>query len=289
MISNCNDGSQKEPYLRCDFNYWNLDDLPSFTSGPYQVSEEEKYQAIKNAGFEGVQDGDPALCSKFNLNLTAQLRVNQVGDLDEHLPVWLEKGYDCATVHVGWGMESDEEINCLLEYIFDASEINKFPIFVETHRATITQDMWRTVEIIKRFPEIRFNADFSHWYTGLEMVNGIWEDKLSFIQPVFDRVSFIHGRIGNPGSIQVDISDGKNLSYVEHFKEMWVKSFKGFLKNAQPGDFLPFTTELLPSQYFYARLVRDESGNLVEEGDRWQQAILLKDIAEECWRIAKSE
>ena len=37
---------------------------------------------------------------------------------------------------------------------------------IETHRATICQGMWRTVQFVKRFPELRFNGDFSHWYAG---------------------------------------------------------------------------------------------------------------------------
>lgn len=30
---------------------------------------------------------------------------------------------------------------------------------------------------------------------------------MDFIQPVFDRLRFMHGRIGNPGCIQVDVGD----------------------------------------------------------------------------------
>ena len=51
-------------------------------------------------------------------------------------------------------MESDREVDNLVESILSASEKYKLPAFIETHRATITQDMWRTVELTKRFPEI---------------------------------------------------------------------------------------------------------------------------------------
>lgn len=146
--------------------------------------------------------------------------------------------------------------------------------------------MFRTVEMVKRFPEIRFNGDFSHWYTGQEMVYGGIENKWEFIAPVFDRVRFIHGRIGNPGSIQVDVNDEENLSYVEHFKEMWTKCFVGFLKTAQPGDYICFTVELLKSDIFYARTIKTENKGEQEEGDRWQQALLYKEIIKECWEKA---
>lgn len=286
MIKNTNDPSSAEPYLRFDLNYGNVIDLPDFSIGRVNVSEQEKYRRIKAAGYTGVQDGDPVLCEQAGLRLTGQHRMNKVGDLDEKIKEWTSESYDCATIHVGWGMESDKEVDALIGDVVNISVKHDFPIYIETHRATITQDMWRTVQIVKRFPEIRFNGDFSHWYTGLEMVNGDFEEKLDFIQPVLDRIRFIHGRISNPGSIQVDIGDGKNQLYVAHFRQFWTRSFVGFLKTAQSGDYLCFTPELLPPEYYYARLVRAADGQWIEEGDRWQQALLLCEIAKECWAEA---
>lgn len=286
MIKNCNDGSSESPRLRFDLNYWNTDDLSDFSKGPVGLSDLGLYEAIVGAGYEGIQDGDPTLCEQFGLSVTGQFRMNNPGDLDGKMSEWMDKGFDCATIHVGWGIESDQEVDTLIAHVIETSVKNDFPIYIETHRATVTQDMWRTVEIVKRFPEIRFNGDFSHWYTGLEMVNGDLEQKLAFIQPVFDRVRFIHARIGNPGCIQVDIGNGENQIYVDHFREMWVRSFMGFLKTAKSGDFLCFTPELLPSQYYYAQLV-SQNGQLIEAGDRWSQALLYVDIAKSCWEEAK--
>lgn len=226
MIKNTNDGSQNAPYLRLDMNYGGCNQLPDFSEGP-KGDDKEKHQDIKNAGFKGIQDGAPALCKALGLELTAHARMNGVGDLDELLPKWKDGGYNCATLHVGWGMESDAEVDLLVEYVLNSSVKFDLPIYIETHRATITQDMQRTVEMVKRFPEVRFNGDFSHWYTGQEMVYGGFEHKLEFISPVLERVRFLHGRIGNPGCIQVDVQD-EALSYVGHFKEMWTKSFQGF-------------------------------------------------------------
>jgi len=286
MIKNTNDGTNSPPYLRADINYGNCDDLPLFSKGP-RGSDEEKHKAIKAAGYAGIQDGVPELCRELGLQMTAHARINTFGELDNLVPKWKSNSYDCATLHVGWGMENDSEVDRLVSYILETAEQNDFPLFIETHRATITQDMQRTVELIKRFPEIRFNGDFSHWYTGQEMVYGGIENKLEFITPVFERVRFVHARIGNPGSIQVDIADGKNLVYVDHFREMWTRSFAGFLNTANPGDYLCFTVELLKSDIFYARLIRNSEGELVEEGDRWEQALLYLEIANECWEAAK--
>lgn len=286
LIKNTNDGQAGEPYLRMDLNYGNVDSLPGFSKGPHHATDFEKHQAIKDAGFIGVQDGDPEICARLGLRITGQHRVNKVGDLDEKILEWTSGPYDCGTIHLGWGIEPDTEVDKLTGYVLELSARYDFPIYIETHRATVTQDIWRTVELTKRFPEIRINGDFSHWYTGLEMVNGSIEEKLNFMTPVFERVRFLHGRIGNPGCIQVDIGDGRDQPYVDHFKEMWKRSFAGFLTTAQPGDYICFTPELLPATYYYAQLIRNNEGE-VEAGDRWTQALLYCEMARECWEEVK--
>ncbi len=148
----------------------------------------------------------------------------------------------------------------------------------------------------RRFPDIRFNGDFSHYYCGQELVYGDFESKLAFMQPIFDRIGFIHGRIASPGSIQVAV--GANpagtpraqgaIDYVQHFRKLWTQSILGFLTNASPGDVLIFAPELLSSTNYYARLLPDANGNLAEESDRYAEAIIYAQIARECMAAAES-
>jgi hypothetical protein len=63
------------------------------------------------------------------------------------------------TVHAGWGIEEDDEVFFLVEAILKASAKHKILVFIETHRATITQDIWRTVRITREFPEILSNGE----------------------------------------------------------------------------------------------------------------------------------
>jgi hypothetical protein len=286
MIRNTNDGTQKPPCLRVDINAGTWTNLPDFSTGP-RGTPEKILEAVKAAGFQGVQGMDPDLCRAFGLGATAAGRINAPGEADPLARQWKSDSYECATAHVAWGIEDDDLVDRLVREILEASAAHDLPIFIETHRATITQDMWRTVKLAQRIPEVRFNGDFSHWYTGQEMVYGGFETKIPFIQPVLDRVRFIHGRIGNPGSMQVDIGDGAHQTCVDHFKELWTRCFAGFLKSAAPGDFIIFAPELLEPKFFYARVFKDPSGNPKEEGDRWQQAILYGKLAHECWAEAR--
>lgn len=288
QVKNTNDGTNNEPYLRCDICASNLFDLPAFSTGP-KGTEREILEGVRAAGIQGVQDANADLCRELGLGVTGSHRVNLVGEIGPVAAKAKAEGRACLTLHVGWGMESEEDTFRLVEDVLTTSEKYDLPLYIESHRSTITQDIWQTVEIVKKFPEIRFNGDFSHWYTGLEMVYGGFENKAAFLAPVFERTRFIQARIGNSGNIQVDIGDGKNRIYIDHFKEMWTRSFAGFLASAGPGDYFCFAPELLSPTHNYARLIKNAEGDWVEEGDRWQQALLYLDLARECFARAKAD
>jgi hypothetical protein len=56
-------------------------------------------------------------------------------------------------------------------------------------------------------------------------------------------------------------------------------AMRGFLDRAGPGDILVFAPELLGGTHYYARLFPGPDGEMVEESDRYAQALLYADIA----------
>ena len=292
-IRNTSSGGAGAPALRCYLNLMALDDLPASSAAPKTREVEPLLESIAQAGYQGVQFIAPATreqlaaCDKLGLGRAGSGRVNFPAEAAELASRFRDEGLDCATLHVGWGMEDDDEAARLIDAILAASSRYDLPLYVETHRATVFQDLWRSVQLVRRFPGLRFNGDFSHWYTGLEMVYGGFENKLAFIQPVLERVRFVHGRIGNPGCMQVDVGEGDAAAhpYVAHFRTLWTESFRGFLRSAAPGDFILFVPELLSPRIYYARLVKRGSSQ-EEESDRWQQSLVLRRIAQECFAAA---
>ena len=292
MNSSANAGLARDSQLRVLMNLMALESLPQNSVGP-RGSFEQKLEAIKEAGFDGVQFAAMASreqldnCSSFGLRIAGSGRVNVPEDAPKLAEQLAGDGYECATLHVGWGLEDDDEAARLIESVLNTVQRWRVPLYIETHRATIFQDMWRTVMFLRRFPGIRINGDFSHWYTGQEMVYGGFEKKLAFIQPVLERVQFIHGRIGNPGCMQVRVDS--NALYVGHFKQLWTAAFRHFLRAAQPNEAIYFAPELLAPDIYYARTFPDHDGVAVEETDRWEQSLQLKRIAEECFRNVETE
>lgn len=286
-----NEGSSEAPRLRVYLNLGSIADLRSDSlwrdyEGP------TRYQRLLSDGFEGVQlITDSPGVEDVPLPYCGLDRINTPGEAAAIAAKHALRGDVCLTVHAGWGMEDDDEVFRLVEAILAASDQYRLPIFIETHRATITQDIWRTVQITKKFPEIRFNGDFSHYYCGQELVYGNWDDKLAFMAPIFERVGFIHGRIASPGCMQVSIGSDINsrplqahgeIDYLVHFKELWTRAMLGFLKSAKSGDVLIFAPELLSGTHYYARLFPNPVGQMVEESDRYAQALLYKELACAC-------
>ena len=218
----------RDPRLRVFMNLQSFDDMPQQAGG---------LRAICEAGYDGVQFGwqiDRAQLDearRLGLGVCGSGRVNTPAEAAPLAKEAREAGLECLTLHVGWGTENDDEAAALIESVLSASTQFSIPLYPETHRATIFQDPWRTVKFLERFPDLEFNGDFSHWYTGTEMVYGGFENKMEFFRPVLGRIGFLHGRIGNPGCMQVDIGDGSvdGRPYVAHFRALWTESFLGYL------------------------------------------------------------
>ncbi len=273
------------------YNWLAFEDLPDFSSGPRTADSTARLEAIRAAGYDGVQFIAPLTpeqdrrADQLGLWRCSGGRVNKPSEARELARQFAAEGQNCATIHLGWGIEDDDEAYALIESVLEAST-SAVPLYVETHRATLFQDMWRTVQFIRRYPELRFNGDFSHWYTGQEMVYGGFEMKLEFIRPVIDRVRFLHGRVGSPGCMQVALPrPGQSEPlYLTHFRTLWTACFQSFRQQPE-RDVIPFVPELLSPAINYGRVFPAPDGQLREETDRWADSLRLRTIASECFEV----
>lgn len=272
--------------------------LPSWSAAP--TGDPAKIAAaLLQAGYRGVQGTDDPAYARAGLVTYGSGRVVAPDEAYELLLKQQQAGHACSTLHVGTGFESDREALRLVEAILAACARLGHPAHIETHRATITQDIWRTMGWIERLPEMTFNADLSHWYTGLEMPYGDFAAKLAFMQPFFDRVRFIHGRIGSGGAIQIAVGvGGHDEPHASRFSQMWQHCFAGFLANAPAGESIVFAPELLPESVEtpdgplfidYALTTRSSDGAFSETSDRWEQGLRLTEMAKSAFAAASTQ
>ncbi len=271
--------------------------LPPASVG-YREHLAEQLQMVKLQGYESLQSWDrwrliqdAGLCTS---GIARLLNPDQAGNIAE---THLDAGLDFTNLHVGTGFESDDEMDALAGSILEASARYGYLLLVETHRATATQDIWRTLRWIERFPDLRFTADLSHWYTGHELTyGGEFEQRMARLQPVFERTRAIHGRIGNSGAIQTPL-DRPGL-YVAHHQAMWTAVCRGFLQTADADEMLPFCPELLPMAVgdppFWLHYAQSTHSSVNdswqgEPCDRYADAEILWQLACACYDVAQTD
>jgi hypothetical protein len=251
--------------------------LPSWSTGP--AAGDDVFARAAAAGYEGVQVFLPeqAIAARAaGLEASAISPARTSAEADGLCAMWAEGEASSLTLHLGTGFETADEAEALVTATLASADRHGVPVLVETHRGTLFQDPARALALVDRFPELRFTADLSHWYTGVELVYGDLDAKLAALQPVFERCHMIHGRISDPGCIQVAVRPDDDATYVEHFRRMWTSVIDGCGASGEI-DVLPFVVELLPAAAFYARTI-DRGSGPEEEADRWTQAELLWEV-----------
>lgn len=286
--ANTNDGSGDKPRLLAGISFLTPADLPSWSAGP-RGGRDEVYDALRIAGYEAIQTLEPAAARLAGLIPTGLMRVfDDLSQLHDTAAKWRDLGCDCTTIQLGTGLEDDSEAARLAEGLLEASQALNHPIYLETHRATMTQDIRRTTDLVARFPELRFNGDFGHWYIGHELTYGDMDLKFAAMRPVFERTRFMHLRVSSNAFGQLTASDPAEARHLDYYKRMWTAACEGFLADAGPGDYLAVHPELLPARAFYPKMVKGPDGEWREESDRWTEAAFLIEVLRECFAAAQA-
>lgn len=252
------------------------------------------YAALRKAGFGGVQTDSISEAREAGLVATAQAMSNDPAALDGIAERHAAKGFDATILIAGNGLEDNTEINRYCDALLKASARHRHRMLLETHRGSITQDIRRTMDMIRRFPELRFCADFTHWYMGHELSLAGFDEKLAFMQPLINRTEIVEGRIGSTNCAQVTLeSVHDDRHFVQDHRRFWTACFKACLQRGQQTVFAP---QLLPAvlthggidyPIAYTQLRRSHHGGWEEQDNRWQQTLLHCDIARECYAEAE--
>lgn len=284
MIPSLNDGSRRPPRIAVYGNEWGLLELPRGAATPWTF--DECLDQLAAAGFDGCQAhaGKGDQVRAHGLRFAASGRANTPADVARVVAPAADDGAEAFTIHLGWGMETDAEIDALVEAVLAAGQRHRMPVLPETHRATAFQDIWRTCRTLERFPTLRLNGDFSHYYCGQEMGYRGFATSRDYLRPILGRTAFIHMRVSDGNRMQCDLTDPKLSPHLENFRWLWREVFTRWKTAARPGDLLPFTPELGPPSSGYSLTLPGPDGTRIEPADRWRDTLALKALAESLQR-----
>lgn len=195
----------------------------------------QNIERISSAGYDGVEGAvieihDHAefrsLLSEFSLQYIP-LIYTEGSDVSAHIEdfkrlVTLASEYSPAkiVVHAGRDLWTLDE---QLQFFEKAIAIEKdygIPIAHETHRRRPLYSPMKATVILEKFPELKINADLSHWCCVTE---SMLEDHVDAIELAAKRTIHIHCRVGYENGPQV--SNPRAPEWASHLArfELWWK------------------------------------------------------------------
>lgn len=273
--------SASAPRMEIFQSTWAMMDRPGAT-GPFGLNLESVVDWAAANGFAGVMHGvqAPADFAAFDVIRRAGLLPGAgfpVRDLHSAAAI-LEAGaasgavFLNAQVHDAFMLEVDAVAR--LEVLYQMADRLGVPLFIETHRGTVTQDLIRTVRYLREIPRLVFTLDASHYVVAGEITAPFQAQRFNeFLSEIIARTASIHARVSNGEQVQVDVGDG-SAPVAQPFIRWWTSAYQQWLLRAMPGEIFPFVSELGPRPYAIAAPTGEEMG------DRLAQALVFKHIAE---------
>lgn len=150
----------------------------------------------------------------------------------------------------------------------------------ETHRNSITNDMFVTLQLLDAVPEMMLSADLSHYVVGREFDYPISTRTESHIARLLARSASFQGRIASRQQIQVPFGFPQYAKWLDVFLGWWRQGFHQWRTEAARTNTtkpLNFLCELGPHEY----AMTGPDG--LELSDRWQEALLIKQHVRAIW------
>jgi sugar phosphate isomerase/epimerase len=283
---NASDGGGRPPRMEIFQAIWAMQDL-RVSGEPFDLGKAVDW--ITEHGFAGAMpwvetEADFAGVDQIlrrGLMVGVGMPVHDVAASRGIVEGAYERGVLFLNAQVHDGHTPDAEAMAKLEALYELCDGVGIPLYIETHRGRITQDLIRTVDYARRLPRMLFTLDASHYVVAGE-VNFPDEDGTfnRLLDEIIARSACIHARVSNGEQVQVDIGDGTG-ALVKPFVRWWTSAYQQWQARSRPGDLFPFVCELGPRPYSIAAPAGTGIPEGAEISDRAAQALVLKRLAEE--------
>ena len=249
-------------------------------------SLEENIGLISEAGFDGVSAHWydrayvrplAALLKDHGLKAEGQCFPKTIDELKPALENAAEFGVAHLCLQPDVRLRRIEDCLPLLEGWHRLSEEAGIPVFIETHRDRMTTDLFFTLDLMDRLPDLKLLGDLSHFLVGREFAWPVSDENHEMMQRVLDSSWAFHGRVASREQVQIEISFPHHRPWIDLFMGWWDYGFRSWRQRAGANDALAFTCELGPKPY----AITGRDGE--DSTDRWQEALFLKDEIRALW------
>lgn len=276
--------------LQVEMSWWGMNSLHGTAGHAEETSE--KIKLIAENGFDGINAFVPAqeeselwkeLLEQYGLSFSVNAYPSSLTEMSDFLEKAVAFGkVSYINAQVMQPFLTGESAIELLSGIDALSRDAGIPVYTETHRGTITQDLIRTTQYLQSLPELRLTIDYSHYIVAGEL-HTISAEAEQLLQALLPNAFSIHTRISNGEQIQIDIGPEGNHPMLPHFARWWESAMRHWRKAAKAeNNIFPVVIELGPAPY---AITVDESGSRqVEISNRWSQSLYLKQLVQKLWQ-----
>ncbi|WP_237163529.1 sugar phosphate isomerase/epimerase [Paenibacillus sp. BIHB 4019] len=276
--------------LSVQMSWWGMEQVPDFAAD----TTAEKIRRIAGAGFDGINGfiPEPEHVAEWKELLPQhqlELSVNAYPASAAEMESFLEKavrfgGISFINAQVMTPFVTGTEAESLLGAIKKLSRQAGIPVYVETHRGTITQDLIRTARYVRNLGQLDLTIDFSHYVLAGEM-RSVRPEAEELLQELLVHTSSIHARVSNGEQIQIGMEHEEAKAMLPLFERWWRKGMEQWLLRSQTGDSFPFVCELGPPPYAMTCHTGEDrgEGTTVELSDRWRESLLYAERARRLW------
>ncbi len=179
-------------------------------------------------------------------------------------------------------IKPEEAVPVIRQWMGEADQAG-CPVLFETHRDSLLNDLYYTLQVIDLVPELRLCADLSHFVVDREMREPITSRDQAYIDQILERSDCFQGRIANREQVQIQIGFPQHQEWVQIFKEWWKQGMRGWRARNDDNAALIFLCELGPPPYAIT------DGNRRELSDRWEEALTIREWVKEIWSELEAE
>jgi len=162
------------------------------------------------------------------------------------------------------------------------AERYSFPVLLETHRNGTLNDLFFTLEVLERVPELRLCADLSHFVVDRELQIPLNETDEGYFSTILERSDSFQGRISNNQQIQIAIDFPQHQEWVAQYRQWWQQGMSGWYARQNHDATLNFLVELGPPAYAIT------GADQRELSDRWQEGLQIREWVEAIWSELES-
>lgn len=265
------------PHLKVFQSLWAMGGLPGVD---LDNDVQGALDRIVAAGFDGVgvnlfrtarAEATARRMAEAGLSWEAQALVRDADQLARYLDQAIALGAaDHVNIQVVNVAASVGEAIDLMASLLATSKDCSIPVFYETHRGRVLNDLFWTADILDALPELRVTGDLSHYVTAHEMELPIAPHLAERLDKVIARCAVFHLRIAGPNQVQLPVEAPVSADWRAAFEGWWGQGMRHWLAKAGDDDSLPIVCELGPPPY----AIVDPEGR--ELTDRWTEALALK-------------